>query len=219
MCGRTAIYKTPKQLGRVFDADIEQTKWEGSYNVAPGTETPIVTRNSPRNLSDAFWGFIPEWADDIEEWMQKSVINARSETAAGKSLFEDAVESNRCLVPSNGFYEWKGSRGSKTPFYIHVKDRETFAFAGIYSEYSDGSYSYAVLTQDPNEKVAGLHDRMPVILSKEMESQWLNFELSPQNFPRINSEKLEVYPVTSHVNNPEFDNERCVKKKSTLSDF
>jgi len=123
------------------------------------------------------WGLIPFWAKD--ESIGKKMFNARSESVVEKPAFRKAYKTQRCLVPSNGFYEWKTENGKKVPYYFEVKDRPIFGFAGLFDIWeepvsSKEVYSYTIVTTEPNEIVKPIHDRMPVILEKKNEDVWLD---------------------------------------------
>ncbi|MFB6245643.1 MAG: SOS response-associated peptidase [Candidatus Nanohaloarchaea archaeon] len=218
MCGRNSIGYKPSELAERYEAE-NQSNFTRSYNIAPGNNQPIVSKNSPETLRDARFGFIPEWAEDIQEWENRNVINARIETVDEKKLFKEAVNNRRCLIPSTGFYEWKGSRGNKQPFHITWKNEKVMSFAGIYSTYDNGSYSFAILTQKPNEKVGKLHDRMPVILTEREELGWLDGDLASSMVDELDGSELEIYPVSERVNDPGFDGKKCIQRLNNLGNY
>jgi putative SOS response-associated peptidase YedK len=218
MCGRNSLGGDSEYLKERYSADKVNSTFNGSYNIAPSESQPVVRQGSII-LEDMNWGFIPGDADNSEKWKKKSIINARVETVEEKDLFQDAVKQRRCLIPSTGFYEWKGSRGNKQPFHISWESQQTMSFAGIYSEYEDGKYAYSILTQDANDKIKEIHDRMPVILTYQEEKNWLKGNIAPDMIDSIASQELTIYPVKKLVNNPENKSKACIGKKGNLKDF
>jgi putative SOS response-associated peptidase YedK len=155
------------------------------YNIAPGQAGPVVLRNSPNHLEMLRWGLVPSWAKDPKVGYQ--MINARSEGIEQKSAFRKPLLSQRCIIPANGFYEWrKVDNKHKIPYYFTLKaarEQEAaaaplFGFAGLYDFYTapDGTTlkTYTIITTTANELVGQLHERMPVILAQADEATWLN---------------------------------------------
>ena len=172
------------------------------------------------------WGLIPSWSKDPS--IASRLINARSETVATKPSFRVAFQRRRCLVPADGFYEWKrdekgdGGKGTKTPFWIHMATREPFVFAGLWESWQpdDGAtlYTYTILTTEASEDVREIHNRMPVILPDPARSQWLDPASDADDlrdllrpFP---SRSLHAHPVSSIVNSPRNDLPECVEPAS-----
>jgi putative SOS response-associated peptidase YedK len=183
-----------------------------------------VIPNTGENKLDFFtWGLIPSWAKDPS--IGNRLINARAETLAEKPAFRSAYRRRRCLILSDGFYEWKpdASGKGKTPHYIHMKSREPFAFAGLWEIWtpSDGSeiHSCTIITTTPNELMQTIHNRMPAILSPDSYQVWLNVEeqkpeiLSPLLTPYPSS-GMSAYPVTKIVNAPQNETPDCIKPAS-----
>ena len=181
MCGRYVSATPPDQIAAYFGAEAPEAVLEPSYNVAPTKDVYAVLSDGTTRHVDAFhWGLVPLWAKDAK--IGSKMINARAETLAEKNAYKSAFKKRRCLIPADGFYEWqknpKDPKGKKQPFYIHRPDGEPFAFAGICTrkEWEDGwLYSCTIITTKPNDVVAQVHDRMPVILpSKDAEAAWLS---------------------------------------------
>ncbi len=126
------------------------------------------------------WGLIPSWAKDASG--AGRMINARAETVAEKPIYRTALRSRRCLVPANGFFEWRRAGTSRTPYFIRMKDESLFAFAGLYDSWRDPNgvtvMTYTIITTEPNALVATIHDRMPVILHREDENRWLDPDIT-----------------------------------------
>ena len=222
MCGRFALIVDASVLADVFDVDPPQDL-EPRFNIAPTQKVPVVRQDArgSRECAMLRWGLVPSWAKD--EKIGARMINARSETAAEKPSFRSAVKSRRCLVPASGFYEWvKGPEG-KQPHFIHFADGRTFAFAGLWERWSKGENApletFTILTTTPNDLISGLHDRMPVILPPESYTRLLEPEpLTPDRLQRLlvphPAERMEAYPVTTHVNRPANDDPECIARLS-----
>lgn len=231
MCGRTSLAVTVDVLSRRFDAQprpgVEIPK---RYNIAPGQDLAAIQNDATEEFDMLDWGFIPQWADDPDD--VPTPINARSETAAEKPMFRDAFEKRRCLIPADGFFEWKGRRGSKQPYRIERVDREPYAYAGLWESWSppedeEPRVTCTILTTDANDVVSEVHDRMPVILEPDQEATWLNGgsvdELQAVCDP-YPDEELRAYPVSKRVNNPQNDSadlleEIDIGEQSGLDEF
>ncbi len=166
------------------------------------------------------WGLVPSWAKD--EKIGARMINARSETAAEKPSFRSAVKARRCLVPASGFYEWVKGPDGKQPHFIHFADARVFAFAGLWERWSKGESgpldTFTILTTTPNDLIAGLHDRMPVILPPDNYAEWLEPRpLASDRFQELvmahPAEGMEAYPVTTRVNRPANDDAECLARQ------
>ncbi len=214
MCGRYWLVTPADLLTSRFRVRGERVPIAPRWNAAPGQDLPVV-RADPRGarvLEAMRWGLVPSWAAAPEDAGRP--INARAETAAVKPSFKEPLRRGRVLVPADGFFEWrKGDRG-REPFAVRFKSRRTFAFAGVFDTWRPRGgppmKTFAILTTRPNELVAGLHDRMPVILAPEGEDAWLDpavedpARLTPL-FAPPDAAAMEVFPVSRHVNAPEHD--------------
>ena len=192
------------------------------WNVRPGQLNPIITSQSPNQISRMFWGLIPRFAVD-ENYKYKS-INAKAETVSRLASFREPFRRRRCIVPATGFYEPDKLHYAKPPFpwhYFQLKDQPLFGFAGIYDIWKDQKtgqkiQSYAIITTTPNTLVGNIHDRMPVILRKEDEETWLNPDLTEpehllpllQPYP---AERMEEWPVGDGARNPKNDSPEVLK--------
>lgn len=219
MCGRFTLRATGEELARLFELD-EPPPLQPRYNVAP-TQPVAAVRASPdgqcRELALLRWGLIPPWASDP---VSASFINARAETAAGKPAFRGAFRARRCLIPADGFYEWrKGPRG-KEPFLFQLRGRRPFAFAGLWERWRgpDGVEveSCAILTTEANDLVRELHDRMPVILAPEAVAPWLDPAFRDlgalQELLRpLPAWLMEAHAVSARVNNAACDGPACAE--------
>src|SRR2546422_537263 len=180
MCGRFSL-KTPVELLSELFQFPEIIPLKPRYNIAPSQDVAVVRRlpdDLDRKLAMLRWGLIPAWAKDPAKARQP--INAKSETVAELPTFRAAFRQRRCLIPSDGFYEWKQEGGRKQPVYIRMKDREPFAFAGLWErwvgEEDDFIESCTILTTEPNELLAQVHKRMPVILDPKDDDLWLDLD-------------------------------------------
>ena len=179
MCGRYRLSRRKQILAEHFDAISDADDWIPRYNIAP-TQPVLVIRQHPtertRHLSQMRWGLIPSWSTESSGAAQ--MINARSETAHTLPAFRDAMKYRRCLVPADGFYEWKRSGTTKQPYCFEVRDGELFAFAGLWEGWKDPGGQWiktcTILTTTPNAVTSGVHDRMPVILDAGDYDLWLD---------------------------------------------
>ena len=209
MCGRTTLYTPRSELESRFDAHFVRDDYEPRYNIAPGDDLAVITNDAAEEIDLFRWGLVPHWVDDPDDWSKP--INARAETVREKSSFSGAFESRRCLVLSDGFYEWKGERGSKQPYRVALEDNEPFAFAGLWERWGsngDALTTCTIITTEANDIVEPVHDRMPVILDSDEERDWLavNDEEELQSFLNpYGGDDLVTYPITKRVNDPAFD--------------
>jgi len=222
MCGRY-VRRTPLQ--NVIDLFSALPEEGGSlndsprYNIAPTQDVVAVRldRQGQRRLANLRWGLIPAWAQDAA--IGNRMINARAETVAEKPAYRAAFRTRRCLLPADGFYEWKADGKRKQPFFIHRADSAPFGFAGLWERWEKGEspvQSCCVLTTEPNTLMKGIHNRMPVILRPEDYARWLDprtpaAELEKLMVP-LSGEDLEAYPVDTRVNNPRNEGEECMKR-------
>ncbi|MDD5457611.1 MAG: SOS response-associated peptidase, partial [Candidatus Margulisbacteria bacterium] len=186
----------------------DKIKLQSCYNVAPGQDMPVIINKGGSNtISVLKWGLIPSWARDSEKF-KHGLINARIESLTEKPSFKNLLKANRCLIPANGFYEWKKEGKKRTPYFIHLSNNELLAFAGLY----DGG-TYTVITTAAKERVAGIHDRMPVILSKGIEQDWLKVENKDalNILQRCLANELITDRVSSEVNNTDFNIPEAIK--------
>jgi len=179
MCGRYRLSRRKQIVEEYFESVSDERNWEPRYNIAPTQPVAVIRQNAERPiraLSLMRWGLIPSWAKDASG--AASMINARSETASTKPAFSDALKFRRCLIPADGFYEWKRSSGWKQPFCFEVNNGELFAFAGLWDRWKDATGNWlttcSILTTTPNAVTSTVHDRMPVILDPDVYKIWLD---------------------------------------------
>jgi putative SOS response-associated peptidase YedK len=214
MCGRFTLTVDPADLQEAFPEFIFPAQAGPRYNIAP-TQPVLVLPNDGTNTSDFFiWGLIPSWAK--EPTIGSRLINARAETLAEKPAFRSAYRYHRCLIFADGFFEWQASLGNsgKVPHHIRLRSGKPFAFAGLWEHWQspDGSEikSATIITTSPNELMAPIHNRMPVILPHEAYPRWLDpkplfpVDLNNLLIPYSSSEMI-AYPVSTLVNSPAND--------------
>ena len=215
MCGRFQLSVKGKQISERFNVEVFDEMYKPSYNSAPSQNLPIITNTEPGKLNFFKWGLIPFWAKNPQ--IGNKLINTRAETITEKPAFKNALIKRRCLVPANGFYEWRKS--DKTPFRIFLKSEEIFAMAGIWETWKDAEgrpiHSFSIITTIPNVLMEKLHNRMPVILPRENEPDWLNEEkiekLQSLLVP-FDSEKMDAYTISAMINSPANNYEGIDKK-------
>lgn len=196
MCGRySSDGIKAEQLVERFAAQNALEEFAPNHNIRPTQDAPtVIEREGQRELHAMQWGLVPFWAKDAK--IGYKMFNARAETIAEKAAFKTAFQRRRCIVPAIGFYEWKAEGRGKVPYQFTVGEREIFGFAGLYETWrtSGGNtlYSYTIITTTPNELVANVHDRMPVILPRELEQPWLDAE---QRDPGFLQSLLKPFPA------------------------
>lgn len=189
MCGRFVLTVDQKTIESHYNVVLPEG-FESNNNVSPTQQIPIIIKSEQALIAVfARWGLIPSWSKD--KAIGYKMINARAETIDEKPSFKSSFKSRRCLIPANGFYEWKTlDNGKKIPCLFKLKSDEMFSFAGLWSDWIDpvlkeSITTCTIITTEPNQLVASVHDRMPVILSKEDEAKWLTSPdkglLSPYN--------------------------------------
>ncbi|MFN7961933.1 MAG: SOS response-associated peptidase [Thermoanaerobaculia bacterium] len=221
MCGRYTLSTPGDVLAERFETP-EIPGLRPRYNVAPTQEVAAVRRpkgaKSGREMVLLRWGLVPRWAEDPS--IGSRLINARAETAPEKPSFRSAFKRQRCLVLADGFYEWKKNPdGTKQPFYVRLKSGEPFAFAGLWEHWDkegEPVESCTLLTTEPNPLMAGIHDRMPVILDPACYELWLDPGVSDKDrletlLAPYPADAMEARPVSRFVNSPANDSPRCVE--------
>jgi putative SOS response-associated peptidase YedK len=215
VCGRYAINASGQQLADTFELTLSG-ELERRYNVAPGQIAPVVREDEGgRALMPLRWGF------DGGSTPGRTIINARLETAGERPSFRDALARRRCLVPATGFFEWRRQPSGRAPYYLQVIGAPIFAMAGLWSPLAQAdataSRAFVVLTTEPNELVASIHDRMPVILPREAWATWLGPQLLSEDELRrlaqpIDAGRMSMVPVSSRVNSVRWDDALCIER-------
>ena len=219
MCGRKTLTEDMQSI--IEELAIQE--WEDpdnylpSYNIAPTQTSPILIDNGIRRVKPMRWGLIPSWSKDMG--FGARMINARAETLAEKPSFRNLLPKKRCVVISDGYYEWRKSDSGKQPYYIHHPEGRLLPMAGLWDKWlnQEGKpvLSYTVITTTPQSELAFIHDRMPVILAPESLDKWLQTANNPAQtvLPLLQPyrEKLEAYPVSKMVNSPANNSPACAQ--------
>ena len=207
MCGRYSQTADLEELAGRFEFDGDWDAFERRYNIAPTQEVLTVVGSESRRAGFMRWGLIPHWAKDPK--IGSRMINARAETVAEKPSFRNALRRRRCLVLADGFYEWRRVGKTKTPMRIVLRSGEPFAFAGLWETWRDpeGTVipSCTIITTTPNDLLKPIHNRMPVILPKEVEDFWLDDSVDDPTaltsvLTSYPDDEMESYEVSSLVN-------------------
>ena len=217
MCGRFTLTTSGEVIAQQFDFP-DPPDIPPRFNIAPTQEIATIwnlSEQQTRQFQWMKWGLIPFWSKDVT--IGSKLINARVETAAEKPAFRKAFRHQRCLILADGFYEWKTEGKTKQPYYFSLKERSPFAFAGLWDSWKspDGEdrISCTILTTEANESVQPVHHRMPVILSADIYSDWLNSSLNqPEQILSLLqiTPQSTVNPVSSKVNRPTYDQPDCI---------
>lgn len=217
MCGRFKLSKPVQAVGDLFAMPAPPEILKPRYNVAPSQRHPVAFRPEDVGaitLAVMKWGFVPRWAKEPGT----RPINAKSETVATNGLFRASFKGRRCLIPADGYYEWTGKAGSKKATLYEVRGGQPFAFAGIWDRFTSLDNppldTFAVLTCPANELAAEVHDRMPVVMTRESFDRWLDPKTSAAealallvSFPASLMTATKVGPL---VNSPKNDGPECV---------
>lgn len=219
MCGRFALYSNVSEIREAFK--IQQVRWEpeASYNVAPSQEVAVVVnRESGRSLEKMMWGLIPFWAKDDK--IGSKMINARSETLSQKPSFKRPFKSQRCLVVANGFYEWTKTERGKVPMFIQLEPQRLLGLAGLFdvwkSPQGQDVFSCTIVTTEANDFMQPIHGRMPLILAKSQEAEWLD-PATPdidgwlRAIGPYPNQEMEAYEVSRLVNSPQNNSMECIQ--------
>ncbi|HWY55875.1 MAG TPA: SOS response-associated peptidase [Terriglobales bacterium] len=219
MCGRFRLSRRKQVIEEHFDTAEWQDDWSPRYNIAPTQPVPVIRQHPKepvRQLSNMRWGLVPHWSKSASD--AASTINARSETAATKPAFRDPLKFRRCLIPADGFYEWKRTGTAKQPYCFEVNEGELFGFAGLWDGWknSEGQWikTCSILTTVPNAVAATVHDRMPVILHPDSYDLWLDpgmtdVQVVSELLKPFDARTMRCYPVSSRVNHVANDDEAC----------
>jgi putative SOS response-associated peptidase YedK len=232
VCGRFVQASPPGLLAAHFDVDevVDDAEGPPSYNVAPRAAVlTIVQQDGVRRLDRMRWGLVPSWAPDLA--VGDRMINARAESVLGKPAFRAAFERRRCIVPADGFYEWKATGAARQPMFLHRRDGTPLALAGIWEVWRDPDdvdaapvRTCSIITTTANAVVAPVHDRMPVVLDRVEWSTWLAREIDDVA-PLVTmldpapDAWLETWPVSPRVNKAEHDDPGLVDREDPLTLF
>jgi putative SOS response-associated peptidase YedK len=228
MCGRYRLTAKERWLSEYFSIPAEDIEWAARWNIAPTDQVATIRqdRHSPKRIfAKMRWGLIPYWAKD--QSIGARAINAVCETASDKPAFKDAMRKRRCLIPADGFYEWKvvGPK-KKQPYNIGMADDGLFAFAGLWDRWKSPDkgeiLSCTILTTDANPLLKEIHDRMPVIIARDDYDLWLDPGMTdPDKLTNLlkpfDSRKMRLYPVSTTVSNVKNDGPDCAKEEISVN--
>ncbi|PIQ97954.1 MAG: hypothetical protein COV67_01415 [Nitrospinae bacterium CG11_big_fil_rev_8_21_14_0_20_56_8] len=211
MCGRYSLAKPGRAIEQHFPPLKMGASHPARYNIAPTQPAPVIVhREGERIFQIMRWGLVPSWAQDKK--MASRLINARAETLSEKPSFKNSFKTRRCLVPADGFFEWKTDGKSKRPHYIFLKSKDLFAMAGIWSQWDREEtplLTYSIITTPANSRLAPLHPRMPVILAPENYGAWLDPATEAIHLQSLlapyPSDFMDHYEISGLVNSPAHD--------------
>ncbi len=218
MCGRYTFQPT-EDFYRRFNITNRLDSLVARYNIAPSQMVPVIIGNSPRWVVLMRWGLIPHWAKDAKT--PYKMINARVETLTQRPAFRGLLSHNRALVPACGYYEWQKGGRQKMPYYIHPQEEPYLAFAGLYDVWqrpdSGDLYTFTIITTEADPFMAQLHNRMPVILDRDLEDAWLDTEITSAGevldiLARSAGVTVDAYPVSRLVNKPTVDSKLLIRR-------
>jgi putative SOS response-associated peptidase YedK len=227
MCGRYRLSRRKEIIEEYFGSAPWDDDWSPRYNIAPTQPVPVIRQHPKepvRQLSLMKWGLIPHWARDPS--IAARTINAKSETAATKPAFRDPFKFRRCLIPADGFYEWKKTGTTKQPFCFEVNDGELFAFAGLWDGWKDAGSgrikTCSILTTTPNAVTSTVHDRMPVILDRDGYELWLDpgmtdVQVVSELLKPYDARLMKSYPVSTRINHVVNDDAECSRRVEIAS--
>jgi putative SOS response-associated peptidase YedK len=226
MCGRYRLSRSKELLAEHFDVEPDDD-WEPRYNIAPMQNVPVIRQHpeQPRRLNSRMrWGLIPFWAKDASIGFK--MINARAETVATKPAFRESLRKRRCLIPADGFFEWRKNGKVKTPFCFTMADDSIFDFAGIWDSWRSPEgqtiKTCSIITTTPNALLIDIHDRMPVILPTDAHDLWLDPGFQKADaicglLKPFDPNLMRRYEVSSRVNLVKNDDPACAEPVVRLS--
>ena len=217
MCGRYSLHHRSERIVERFNLDGVLFEHEPRFNVAPGQIIPAIISREGKTLAGFKWGLVPHWAANPS--IGNRMINTRAETLLQKPAFRETLERRRCLIPADGFYEWRKLPSGKQPVYIRREDGNLFAFAGLWEKWigPDGQplFTASIVTVRPNRIVSEVHDRMPAMLDQDHETQWLDWQRrGPEEILSLlrpyDDDLLEAFEVSRSVNRVENDSPELI---------
>ena len=219
MCGRFSLHTPESQIREVFNLkNTELLGLKPRYNIAPSQDIPIIRNtDNGHEMVMAQWGLVPHWSKESKS--KYSTINARVESVAEKPTYRTPFKRRRCLIPADGFFEWKVVNGHKIPHHIRMKDGSVFAFAGLWDHWEGEGQtldSCTIIVMPSNAVMRPIHERMPAIIATAHYDWWLDPRVTDkqeimQFLTSAPSSQLTAYPVSTWVNSPKNNDERCIQ--------
>lgn len=219
MCGRFTLHTSESRIREAFGLEhTAQVGLKPRYNIAPSQDVPIVRdTDTGRTMNLARWGLVPHWSKEPKT--KYSTINARIESVAEKPTYRTPFKRQRCLIPADGFYEWKSVNGRKIPHHIRMRDGGLFAFAGLWDHWEGEDQvfdSCSIIVMPANEVMRPLHERMPAIIAPAHYDAWLDLRVTDTEeimgfLNSAPSSQLKPHPVSPWVNSPKHDDTRCIQ--------
>ena len=226
MCGRFTLHTPESRLREVFNLENpEPLGLQPRYNIAPSQQVPIIRdTESGREMVMARWGLIPQWSKEAKT--KYSTINARIETVAEKPAYRTPFKHRRCLIPADGFYEWKVFDGRKVPHHIRMRDGGVFSLAGLWDHWEgegESLESCSIIVMPANDVMKPLHERMPAIIAPAHYDLWMDPRVTDKAdimgyLNSTPSSQLVTYPISPWVNSPKHDDERCLEPVTNVAD-
>ena len=216
MCGGFSLIATKPWIMGHFSLQ-RLPDYQPDYNIPPGQKilSVVSLEDGSNKAVNLHWGLIPSWSKDRKIFSH--LINARAETLTEKPSFRNAYQHRRCLIPATGFFEWQTTETGKHPYHIHQPECALFAFAGLWEHWEhqqETVYSCTIITTSANDKIAPIHDRMPVIITPDFYDSWLdktNTAVEMSDFLAIDAySTMQLTPISTRVNNPLHNDEVCL---------
>jgi len=211
MCGRFATYKNVKRLNKIFELNNKNLNIPPSYNISPGNEVNILINYEYQNYYlPTHWGY--SFTNNNTEKKQ-ILINSRIETINSKLLFKDSFLKRKCIIPSNGYYEWSNNGSEKKPYFVKLGDGELIYFAGIWrkeNHKNDKKRVFSIITKEANKTINKIHHRMPITLNTNNALEYLSDKKNQLSFDDFEEPDLSFYEVSKYVNNPKNNDEKCI---------
>ncbi|MGK7388930.1 MAG: SOS response-associated peptidase [Candidatus Cyclobacteriaceae bacterium M2_1C_046] len=226
MCTRYTLVADAEKVAERFNVDVPK-QYQPNYNAAPAKILPVITHDTPTGLSFFYWGIPPEWAQ--KRAVSSKLINAPLEQLSTKNSYKNALEKRRCIIPSDGFYAWKQiGKKTRVPHRFILGDNSIFSYAGFWDEFEgeeDGEiyHTFMIITCPANRNVKDVDERMPVILTKETEKQWLKKDASLEELMELlvpyPDDKLNKYTVSNKIDQSEENSPLLIKPSSPVDQF
>ena len=206
MVNRYSLAATADQLAERYSIEVATT-YKPIFNAAPSQLLPLITNTGPQGLSFFYWGLAPQWAKN--KMISEKLINSKTELLGEKPVMKKNLMQRRCLIPADGFYGWKKvGKKAMIPYRLVLKSREIFSMAGLWEEYDDEQgesfHTFSLITVPSNKLIAPIEDRMPVILAKSFEKNWLSLEATEADLlsvlTTLPSPEMDAYTVSPRVN-------------------